>query len=267
MLTINHQPSTIKTVLTYRLARGVNRMENLEAEDLGLRRIGNLTAQTVSSPQALASTLTRLQPNSATTGSRYPAPKGVSSAGTALSKTAAANLPSVAAAMALFDPEKVDRALAASLPRSVASACQARWTDTIGAHGWDGQISRYELVTMPPERDLDAASAMIEATLKPAAAKVVKSELARLRATTISRNTEASDLALTFAAYADALTEYPADVVVDTCRYWGRNEKWWPALAELRSRMDRKFRRRKLLAAAIAEAYAHHLDGQTRAAE
>lgn len=124
----------------------------------------------------------------------------------------------------------------------------------IGEFGWDGEIQRYELVTMPPAGDLEAAAAMIEAATRPAAPNVVKSELARLRATTISRNTEASDLALTFAAYADALSEYPADVVIDTCRFWGRNEKWWPALSELRARMDRKYRRRKLLAAAISDA-------------
>lgn len=121
----------------------------------------------------------------------------------------------------------------------------------IGEFGWDGEIQRYELVTIPPASDLETAAAMIEAATRPAAPNVVKSELARLRATTISRNTEASDLALTFAAYADALSEYPADVVIDTCRFWGRNEKWWPALAELRARMDRKYRRRRLLAEAI----------------
>lgn len=140
------------------------------------------------------------------------------------------------------------------MPRSVVSACQAKWSDAIGPHGWDGDLDRYELSPIPNGGDLAKAELVMRAAMAPPQGRVIKAELARLRATTISRAAEQSDLALSFAAYAESFAEYPADIVINTCRYWSRNEKWWPALAELRERMDRKFRRRRLLAQAIAEA-------------
>jgi len=136
----------------------------------------------------------------------------------------------------------------------VASACQERWTDTIGEYGWDGELAGWVLSEMPPAADLAAAAMMIRGALQPAVPQTIKAELARLRATTISRNADQADLTLTFAAYADAFRDYPADIVIEACRFWARNEKFWPALSELLERMDRKFRRRRLLAEAIEQA-------------
>jgi len=225
-----------------------------ESPDRASRSIGSLTSATLSSLSVKGGTTDGLPVRGRDAAITIGARATSLPISTRHGELGSAIPTSLSAAIASSNPASVDRALAALLPRSVASACQAKWTDTVGEFGWDGEIQRYELVTMPPSNDLAAASSMILAATHPAPASVVKAELARLRATTISRNADAGDLALTFAAYADALSEYPADVVIDTCRYWSRNEKWWPALSELRTRMDHKFRRRKLLAAAIADA-------------
>lgn len=76
-------------------------------------------------------------------------------------------------------------------------------------------------------------------------------ELARLRAVTISRSAEAADLKLAMAAYAEALREYPPDVVAAACRSrW----KFWPALAELLDRADELVADRRAMLAAILDA-------------
>lgn len=229
-----------------------------------LTRIGSQVEKIASSLRIVDSIPTGCETNSEITGARsLTARAHGKKTGQPLSATGVVNLPAVAEAIALHDPDKVDQALAALLPRSVVSACQARWTDTIGEHGWDGELARYDLVTLPPRSDLDEAAVALQAAMAPAEPQAIKGELARLRASTLSRSAEAGDLALTFAAYAEALTEYPADVVIDTCRYWGRNEKWWPALSELRTRMDRKARRRRLLAQAIERGREHYIAALT----
>ncbi len=102
-----------------------------------------------------------------------------------------------------------------------------------------------------PRGDLAASLALVDGALRPAPKTVIQSELARLRVMTKSRNENQADLTMTAAAYADALAEYPADVVADALRNWAACEKWWPAWAELKDRLDRGVRKRRALRAAL----------------
>ena len=221
----------------------------------GLQSIGNLTSRIVSM-QSSTDTTSSGSPNRATSSAtdasamNQPTPTG-----TQLGEPGCAMPSGLRKAMAAGDPAATDRELGASLPPSVSSACQAKWNDRIDSkYGFDSTFVGFVLKPVPPPEDLAVAAMIIRAACAPASPLLVKSELARLRATTVSRNTDQNDLALTFAAYAEALAEYPADIVTEACRYWSRHQKFWPALAELLERAESMYEHRKLLAEAVEHA-------------
>lgn len=77
------------------------------------------------------------------------------------------------------------------------------------------------------------ARELLMTAMKPAPAKTIISELARLRQLTIARNSSQEDLRLVAAIYAEELSMFPADATIATLRAWPRKNKFWPTLAEL----------------------------------
>jgi hypothetical protein len=78
--------------------------------------------------------------------------------------------------------------------------------------------------------------------------------LTNVRVLTISRASTSEDLDLTLAAFADALSEYPADIIRKALRDWPRNHKYWPTLAEIRTSMEPLLRERGMISDAIDRA-------------
>lgn len=241
-------------MLTHHLApKRQNRMDDHQNEARGSRSIGSLATRIASSPEALASALTTLPPSSGTTGARSLAPRPSSSTGQQLSATGAAILPSVAEAIALADPQALDQAIVRSLPLSVGSGLRATYRDFIDpVYGFDTEFTGFALAmegVLPAE--LMQARQMVGLHLKPAAGGLIKQELARLRVSTKSRSESADDLVMGFQVMAEECSEYPADVVVWALRGWARSEVFYPALSEIRDRLQRGARRRKALMAAL----------------
>jgi hypothetical protein len=105
-----------------------------------------------------------------------------------------------------------------------------------------------------PLEDIKRALWMVEQTLRPAPSVTIVNELARLKVTTKSRAEAGEDLTLMLAAYAEYLSEYPSDVVVDAMRAWARNEKFWPAWSELKESLDWRVKKRRAIQAGLRRA-------------
>lgn len=89
----------------------------------------------------------------------------------------------------------------------------------------------------------------MEESLAGAPVKVVARELARLRALTKMKDTDAAMVA---AAYAEEMARYPADAVAEVCRSW--DGVFFPAWSELRDRLETTVAHRRSLLAALGAA-------------
>jgi hypothetical protein len=135
--------------------------------------------------------------------------------------------------------ERMQHDPARLLTPSMRSALAATWNDAGDeTYGWDGSVVRYEMTQ--PRSTTEIAEAMVLAgvMLEPADEEMIWSELARVRAMTVSRDIN-MDLQLVLAAYADELMKYPADAVREVLRAWPHDEKFWPSMSELVARLDR----------------------------
>lgn len=132
----------------------------------------------------------------------------------------------------------------------MSSKLQPTWHDRYDEYGWCGEFIGYAAVDAPAQ-DLMVARNLVAETTRGAPATLVKAELARLRLVTKARNETSDDLKAMFAVYAEYLSDYPPDVVAHACRWWARNEKFWPAWAELKEHLDRAMRKRKAIGKAV----------------
>lgn len=211
-----------------------------------LRPIGSLARQIVNSPSISGSTRLPSPRNSATTGLECRDSAAESSTGARHTAIA------VERRRRATDPAQVDHELVASLPQSVRSAIHElrhEWADP--QYGFHSELSGYELAPNASLTASDIAFALgqCDAALARCPAEIMRRELARLRTVTVSRDI-GEDLALAMVAYAEALSEYPADVVIAACR---RRRKFWPPLAELLDEADGLMMRRRALRSAIAK--------------
>ena len=124
------------------------------------------------------------------------------------------------------------------LTPSMRSSLATTWNDASDEHGWNGSVIRYELNRPRTAGEVVEAIDIAEASLLPMSKREVLSELARVRAMTVSRDIS-MDLQLVLAAYADELMKYPADAVREVLRGWPRDEKFWPSMSELTARLNR----------------------------
>jgi hypothetical protein len=157
--------------------------------------------------------------------------------------------------MAMQDPEAVDQALVALLPPSLASTCRTierTWNDPV--YGFDFEVTGYSFgsgILDASDDDLRTARNMVALYMEPPSEAVIKQELARLRASTKSRESDNDDVAMGFQVLAEECSEYPADVVVWALRGWAKRERFYPSLAEVRDLLQRGARRRESLAKSL----------------
>jgi len=113
----------------------------------------------------------------------------------------------------------------------LASCLEAQYSSE-----WD--TIRYELTQVIDVKDLITGRKAIMELCQPADRKLVGQCLVKLRALTATRNLGDFDLDLTLEAYADKLMEYPADAVVQALNEAPDRDKWFPAWADLKTRLD-----------------------------
>lgn len=101
---------------------------------------------------------------------------------------------------------------------------------------------------------LGQARAILEQSLRPAPRELITAALAKLRVKTVRRADQSSDAAIEaeITVWAEELAEHPADVVISVLADWPDDKangarKWWPAWAELKERIERAERGRRLL--------------------
>ena len=113
--------------------------------------------------------------------------------------------------------------------------------------GWDGYITGYEIRSdVPAEAAAQAAKGLkfYQQLCAPLHDQDLARELCRLRTMLAVRAETELDWQFKLHSYMEELEEYPADIVVQVLRYWGRNEKWWPTWAELHDLLERRVRTR-----------------------
>lgn len=99
--------------------------------------------------------------------------------------------------------------------------------------------------------DLDKAVAAHERACQPAPDEMIKAALSALRLMTKVRREEQGDVNMAIAVYTDKLREWPGDVAMDVLRTQSDVSPWWPAWAELHSRLSAASRDRKAMLVAL----------------
>lgn len=226
-------------------------MSDQNREGQGFRSIGSLAARQVGLQKPSDSTPGEQPTSSETTGMPSPVPAESSSIGRQPGGTGVAVRPRITPekAMALCDPEEVDRLIVQSLEPPLASACQPVYREWIDPqYGYDSEIVAYRFDYAQADRIArDAARDYIRRMLAPADERTIMRELVRLRVSTKTRAEAEGDMALGMQVYAEECATYPADVVVWALRQWARTETFYPSLAELRDLLQRGSRRRESL--------------------
>jgi hypothetical protein len=217
--------------------------------------IGSLTARIVSTQQNAAGMPRASQSKPMRSAITTSAKERASSIGTPAgghgSGTPNGSLPAMRSeAMALIEWRNPKACLTPCIRSSIAE----QWTDGDSGSGWDGFVVAYELDKPISEEARREALVTMDALCQPATEAFILAELGKLRAKTASRDA-GQNLKLLFAAYADELREYPADLIRETLAEWARTEKWWPSIAELIERLKLLMRPRQALRKALQRGY------------
>lgn len=138
----------------------------------------------------------------------------------------------------------LDRQTVASLPQPVLRSVQEVMNS-------DYELVGYRLTDAVPDAALAEARSILATSMRPASRDALARELVRLRAVTVSRNAGAEDQALILSAYAEALAELPGNAVIATLCDWAKQNKFWPALAEIVDGTNDRCRHRRAMMAAI----------------
>lgn len=86
--------------------------------------------------------------------------------------------------------------------------------------------------------DYARGRALLERLMVPLPKHELVAELGRLRVATAAKFTDASEMALTIAVFADELAAKPGDAVRAALREWPKRNKFWPALQEILELVD-----------------------------
>lgn len=143
-------------------------------------------------------------------------------------------------------PGQVDAAIQAWLPRSVSSRIAERLYDGQDRTR-DYTVVGYDLDDGFNENDGRESLRLLEMLNARAEPETCEHELARLKVLTATRNLSQADLTAQIAIYAEELTEYPIDVVRESCRWWAAREKWFPSWAELRDACEERVMKRRAI--------------------
>lgn len=160
-------------------------------------------------------------------------------------------LPAVFDTDQFLDFKAVEAILEQDLPESVRASLKDVWRDWTDSQGrFDCELSHYDFHGAPAE-DVEQALAILETANKPAPPDVAAKAVTALRLRTKTRPEHANDLDALVTLFADDLSEYPADVVVDACKAWARQNKWFPSWSELIDYLDFRVRKRRRMLEAL----------------
>lgn len=123
--------------------------------------------------------------------------------------------------------------------------------NTTAEYGWDVKLIGYDFDGRAPIEDISTALAMLESINARADIRLVDEELAKLRIKTARKAESDDDMALTLLAYSEELAEFPPDVVIDACRSWARQNKWFPTCMELREMCQHRVKKRRMMLDAL----------------
>jgi hypothetical protein len=118
-------------------------------------------------------------------------------------------------------------------------------------HGFDTDFMGYELTTECDQTDLNAALALVSNVSQHCPHDIAAKAVGALRMRTKARKETEDDLEMLMAIFTDDVSEYPADVVVDACKTWGKANVFFPSWSELNELCDRRFRKRAAMSAAL----------------
>ena len=215
-----------------------------ETEQPGLRPIGRLTSNVVSSLKTSTSMSMPSSLSSATIGSPSPATPP-SSTGTRPGGPGVAVRPNaLTEALAGDEAWRTDKALLAALPRRVARRLDLRLNS-------ESDVVGYTLREGCDMDEIEIALAIVDAACRPSPGEIIVQDLAKVMAVTVSRGKDEIDEEMMYVTMASLLVEFPSDVIKDACISHMKCEKWRPSLAEIRERCHQRFRARSSLRAVL----------------
>jgi hypothetical protein len=112
----------------------------------------------------------------------------------------------------------------------------------------------YRIIKCRKPESIAVARDQLAAAMVPPHPKQLVMELTRLWSLTAHKSHSDQTLDLLLEAFASKLEDYPADAVIETLREWPENNKWWPTWVELKTRIEKKCRHRRLLLTALTKA-------------
>lgn len=144
------------------------------------------------------------------------------------------------------------------LPAEIAGGFRFKTDPTYGPDGqFDGVVVTSAVFAATcSEQALRSAIAVLEQAARPGGTMAATRALSYLRAKTATRAGGLADQHITGKAYAEALAEYPADIIDAACNRWADGSKWWPAWAELKQECDRMAAKRRAEYRALKDALA-----------
>lgn len=133
------------------------------------------------------------------------------------------------------DPRAVDDNLLAALPPTLR-----RLTSLAISSDYERCGVEIANIHSVPTEELQAGLALVRRCLKPTPARFIVEQMAACDLVTKARAEHEGDTAARAAIFVEDLSEFPADVVAESFKYWRRTEKWSPTVADIRERCWRK---------------------------
>jgi hypothetical protein len=147
-------------------------------------------------------------------------------------------------------PLDLGRNPAALLPQQLRSQLGSPLWEDVGVdreYGSDLYVMGYHppaAVDLAAVREAGDYAAAVRETCHPLEAVAILQELVKMRVKVGQRAQGDMDTQLQLQAYVEELSEYPADIVLETLRLWPKMSKWWPAWEELKKPLDLRTRQR-----------------------
>ncbi len=209
------------------------------------QQIGSSVPNLPTSLEPRASIPSTLPPASPTTGTANLVPAVGKSTGQQLSVIGAADLATVEQAWQAQDSEALDESLYRSL-RPLRTLSLRSISDN------DFNLLGYERIGPIEPRTLETLREVVDKINWPAGAEQAAKSIGKCLMLTKNREPDGADLRGTILLFAEDLGEFPSDVIATACRKHARQEKWWPALSELREQCHRANRARRSLKRALS---------------
>jgi hypothetical protein len=227
--------------------------ENVDRDRQNLRRTGG-PGMTIGASLRLGDTTPIGSTDKPNSSERTTAPRELSSPTGTNAGRPGFSVPSILAqAIAAGDPAAVEAAVFRGLPRLVKCSLRERRpphpdptrTFELVGYFFAGRLSR---------DDLEESKRLLKLASQPAGREIILRALLKLRLLTSGKSAgDGEEAQLSLQAYAELLSEYPGDAVLDALQAWPRKNKWWPAFAELAAEIEPHCEHRRMLMQALDE--------------